>query len=82
MKLVLLLLAPILLFSSCNEDKQYKEYVENKKAALRFQKVGEFSFDGKETADIYVDTKTNIQYMYVWDGMANGGPIFTRLWEK
>lgn len=79
MKLILLLVVPLLFCSACNEDK---EYLETKKSNLRFQKVGEFSFDGDKTADIYVDTKTNIQYMYVWDGMANGGPIFTRLWEK
>lgn len=76
-----LLLLPILFLSSCN-DPAYKKYVEEQKRNLRFQKIEEFDFKLYENAEIYLDTKTGIKYMYVWDGKANGGPIFTRLWEK
>ena len=56
---------------------------------LRFKNIGKIIFKYNEYNDIepqyatiYLDTETGIKYMYFWAGMANGGPVMTRLWEK
>lgn len=53
---------------------------------LRFQKKEQFVFnyDGrtiKSRAAIYVDTKTGIEYLYIYDG-PHARPAITRLWKK
>jgi len=53
-------------------------------APYRFQYQGRFRFAGSKEmrASIYLDTVTDIKYLYIWDGMSSGGPAITRLWEK
>lgn len=53
----------------------------SKVESLRFQKIDTFVFE-KSTAVVYKDTKTGVQYLYIWQGAASGGPCITRLWEK
>jgi len=52
----------------------------------RFEEVERIIFCkdryGDIPATIYRDKETDVKYLYVWFGMANGGPVLTRLWDK
>jgi hypothetical protein len=54
--------------------------------SIRFEKVEQIIFCKDKYGDIpaiiYRDKETDVRYLYVWFGMANGGPVFTRLWDK
>lgn len=74
--LFILWLALSLLLSGCQSENRIPD------PNPRFKFVEDVIFVGRQ-AHIVLDTKTNIQYLYVWDGgYSNGGPAITRLWEK
>ncbi len=78
MKTLLLFIVIALVFSGCSQREQSQpEPPENK----RFQSVEKFEFLGNK-AQMVLDSKTGIKYLYVWEGGSNGGPAITRLWEK
>ena len=82
----LIAVVSVLLFcSACYSDRATTASIRNE--TLRFHKVDSFVFrytygDEHQRADIYEDTKTGVRYLYVWGGMANGGPAITRLWDE
>ncbi len=78
MKTLLLFIVIALVFSGCSQSEQSQpELPENK----RFQSIKKFEFLGNK-AQMVLDSKTGIKYLYIWEGGSNGGPAITRLWEK
>jgi len=75
----------ILFCSGCSPDVRTQTKALNE--TLRFRKVESFVFrytygEEHQRADVYEDKKTGVRYLYLWDGMANGGPAITRLWDE
>jgi len=72
----------------CHDPKgqSRKEIISEKNRTVRFQEVETFVFHyalgESQQAVVYEDTKTGVRYLYLWRGMANGGPTMTRLWDK
>ena len=52
----------------------------------RFEEVSDLILEYRSnqnwTGTVYRDRETQIEYLYIWDGQANGGPAITRLWKK
>jgi hypothetical protein len=53
----------------------------------QFEKIEQFVFKynyGKYPvyAEIYKDKKTDVEYLYLWEGVANGGPAITRYYRS
>lgn len=52
----------------------------------RFERVGSVVVEYRPNINligvIYKDRETDIEYIYIWDGLGNGGPSMTRLWKK
>ena len=87
MKTIVVILLCVLWLGCDTSVEEARRETQKKNAVLRFQKVDSFVFrytwpDEYQRADVYEDTKTGVQYLYVWGGMANGGPAITRLWGK
>ena len=80
------LVACTLLFCfGCSPDGRAQAKVQNE--TLRFRKVDgfvfQYTFGGEhQSAEVYEDANTGVRYLYVWGGMANGGPAITRLWDE
>lgn len=79
----------LLFCSGCGPTPAMKRMKQTQRlnATLRFREVETLMFrytydDEGQHATIYEDTKTNVRYLYVWGGMANGGPAITRLWDE
>lgn len=82
----LMFITSLLVFSNvvgCN-DKRENDLHKAEYKKLRFQKIEEIKFPEfyNSKGEIYLDTETGVKYLKAWDGAANGGPIFTRLWDK
>lgn len=78
MKTLLLLVVTVMIFSGCSQREQSQPGPPENK---RFKALEKFEFLGNK-AQIVVDSKTGVKYLYIWEGEANGGPAITRLWEK
>lgn len=78
MKTIVLVVVALLLIGGCTQkEEEYNFSPENK----RFQGLEKLMFL-EHKAQVVVDSKTGIKYLYIWDGGTNGGPAVTRLWEK
>ena len=79
----------IILNMGCHQQQKYQN--EKPQIYLRFKPIKTFMFSNEKDLDyvfkekcatIYIDTETNIQYLYIWAGAQDGGPAITRLWNK
>jgi len=81
----IVMVALLLLLSSCIQEKETAEYKEKQIPALWIctKEFPVIHYDNISTmGQICTDRKTGIKYLKIWAGMASGGPAITRYYEK
>ncbi len=76
----LVMLLP-LLFLGCNCDSN-QQLVEQPQSLFQCGEMFPLIDRREVTATICVDKNTGVRYLYVWGGMANGGPAITRYYDE
>lgn len=80
--------AASLYFEYRSEIAQYELEQKEKTVPARFKKVTQIILSYGSTSEsdwkgtVYLDKETQIEYLYIWGGAANGGPAITRFWKK
>ena len=80
----LFLVCVVIMFLFCNNKENKPKTIKG-----RFRQVDVFLFRDTQRplregdfATILQDTVTGVDYVYVWRGVGNGGPVMCRLWKK